>query len=119
MNDGVIVYGISNCDTIKKARSWLDKAGIAYSFHDYRKQGLDSHLLSLWVDSLGWESMLNRRGTTWRQLSEHKKETIDRDSAIEIMLVNPAIIKRPLLDKGSKLVLGFSESQYQTLFNPA
>jgi len=112
----VIVYGIANCDTIKKAKNWLDRKGIVYDFHDYRKQGLDSSMLTPWVDSLGWEALLNRRGTTWRKLSEDVKETIDRDSAIAIMLENPSIIKRPLLIKGDEQFLGFSDSDYQDIF---
>ena len=115
MND-VTVYGISNCDTIKKAKVWLDKKGVAYRFHDYRKQGLDSNMLSPWVDSLGWEALLNRRGTTWRKLPDDVKENIDQPSAIEIMLESPSIIKRPLLIKGKELFLGFSDSDYQDIF---
>ena len=112
----VTVYGISNCDTIKKAKVWLDKKGIAYSFHDYRKQGLDSDMLNPWVDSLGWEALLNRRGTTWRKLPDNVKENIDRDSAIAIMLENPSIIKRPLLIKGDEQHLGFKDSLYDEIF---
>ena len=112
----VTVYGISNCDTIKKAKNWLDKEGIAYSFHDYRKQGLEANQLESWVDSLGWENLLNRRGTTWRKLPEEVKENIDQPSAIAIMLDNPSIIKRPLLIKDKELFLGFSDSNYQGIF---
>ena len=112
----VTVYGISNCDTIKKAKTWLDKKGIEFDFHDYRKQGLDVPLLTLWVDNLGWEALLNRRGTTWRKLPEDIKENIDRASAINVMLENPAIIKRPLLIKGKEMFLGFSDSDYQDIF---
>lgn len=112
----VTVYGIANCDTIKKAKKWLDKEGIEYRFHDYRKQGLDTNLLNHWVDNLGWEALLNKRGTTWRKLPDDLKDNIDQASAIGIMLENPAIIKRPLLIKGDKMMLGFSDSQYQTFF---
>ena len=116
MTDAVTMYGIANCDTIKKARKWLDREGIEYVFHDYRKQGLDADLLYKWIDALGWEVLLNRRGTTWRKLPEHAKENIDRNSALEIMLENPAIIKRPLLDKNSSFHAGFSEAQYREIF---
>lgn len=116
MGDSVIVYGISNCDTIKKAKNWLDKKGIKYVFHDYRKQGLDISQLSNWVDALGWEPLLNKRGTTWRKLSDEVKANVDRASAIEIMMENPSIIKRPLLDKNNQLHLGFSDSLYQEVF---
>ena len=114
----VTVYGISNCDTIKKARRWLDNAGIGYRFHDYRKDGLDQKQLESWVDELGWESVLNRRGTTWRKLPEAQKNTISRASAIALMLEQPAMIKRPLLDTGSEQVLGFSEDLYKQTFAP-
>lgn len=113
---GVTVYGIANCDTIKKAKSWLDKEGIEYGFHDYRKQGLDINQLSQWVDKLGWEPLLNKRGTTWRKLADDVKDNIDRASAIGIMLENPAIIKRPLLIRGNEMMLGFSDSQYRAFF---
>ena len=116
MGDSVTVYGIANCDTIKKAKSWLDKKGIKYAFHDYRKQGLEADQLNSWVDALGWEPLLNKRGTTWRKLPDEVKDNVDRTSAIEIMLENPAIIKRPLLIKGDEMMLGFSDSQYQELF---
>ena len=117
MTESVVMYGISNCDTIKKAKNWLDNKDIEYRFHDYRKQGLEVQLLNHWVDILGWEALLNRRGTSWRKLSEQQKQSIDRNSAIEIMFDNPAIIKRPLLAKGGNYYAGFSNSQYQELFS--
>ncbi|WP_257287894.1 ArsC family reductase [Endozoicomonas sp. ONNA1] len=112
----ITLYGISNCDTIRKARKWLNAAGIEYRFHDYRKEGLDKVSLQNWSNELGWEALLNRRGTTWRQLPEAQKASVDEASAIELMLEQPAMIKRPLLDTGSKKVLGFSDKQYQALF---
>ncbi|MGI9279964.1 MAG: ArsC family reductase [Endozoicomonas sp.] len=112
----ITLYGISNCDTIRKARKWLTAADIEYCFHDYRKDGLDKASLQKWSDELGWEALLNRRGTTWRQLPEEQKASVDATSAIELMLEQPAMIKRPLLDTGSKRVLGFSDKQYQELF---
>lgn len=117
MSNAVTVYGISNCDAIKKAKSWLDKEGVAYGFHDYRKQGLDIKLLNQLVAAFGWESLLNRRGTTWRKLPEELKNNIDRKSAIKVMLENPAIIKRPLLDKDKTFHLGFNDAQYRALFD--
>jgi len=110
------MYGISNCDTIKKAKKWLGKEGIEFAFHDYRKQGLDADQLTSWVDTLGWESLMNRRGTTWRKLPDDVKENIDHDSAIDVMLDNPSIIKRPLLVKGDEYILGFSETDYKDIF---
>ena len=114
----VTIYGIANCDTIKKARRWLDNAGIDYQFHDYRKAGLDSDQLKQWADELGWEQLLNRRGTTWRKLPEEQKQAINYDLAIELMLEQPAMIKRPLLDYNNQRALGFSEQQYNKIFNP-
>ena len=110
------IYGIANCDTMKKARKWLDDHDIEYRFHDYRKHGLDAGQLEQWIDKLGWEALLNRRGTTWRRLDDQTRRDMSRDSAIAIMLENPAIIRRPLLVREDKLVTGFSESGYQSFF---
>ncbi len=110
------LYGIKNCDTIKKARKWLEENNIEFQFHDFRKDGLDKKQLQQWVDELGWEILLNKRGTTWRQLPDDVKDTIDEKSAIVLMLENPAIIKRPVLDMGSKRVVGFKDADYQQLF---
>jgi Spx/MgsR family transcriptional regulator len=110
------LYGIANCDTIKKARNWLDSRQIAFEFHDYRKQGLDITLLQSMESELGWESMVNRRGTTWRALPDAIKDSIDRDSALQVMLENPAIIKRPILARDNRLFIGFDDQQYQEIF---
>ena len=112
----ITLYGISNCDTIKKARAWLSNNEIEYTFHDYRKQGLERDQLEAWADELGWESLLNRRGTTWRQLPESIRASVDRDQAISLMLEQPAMIKRPLLDLGQSRKLGFKDSDYQSYF---
>lgn len=112
----VTVYGISNCDTIRKARKWLDDHGIEYAFHDYRKDGLDPSQLDDWCDELGIDALLNRRGTTWRRLPEEQRSGITRARARQVMLDNPAIIKRPLLDTGKRRVVGFSPAQYASLF---
>ncbi len=112
----ITLYGISNCDTIRKARKWLQAEGIDYRFHDYRKDGLEAAQLNRWADELGWEALLNRRGTTWRQLPETQKEGIERDSAVALMLEHPAMIKRPLLDLGNRRKLGFSVADYSQLF---
>ena len=113
----VVIYGIPNCDTIKKARRWLAEHDIAHDFHDYRKAGLERDKLQAMVSQLGWEAMLNRRGTTWRALPEETRENLDRERAIQIMLDNPAIIKRPILAHGDSLHLGFSPAQYHELFD--
>ena len=116
MVNEVTLYGIPNCDTIKKARAWLDSNKIGFRFHDYRKQGLARNQLQSMVSALGWEAMLNRRGTTWRALPTEVKEHIDVESAIQVMLDNPAIIKRPILATGDQLHVGFSDAQYREIF---
>jgi Spx/MgsR family transcriptional regulator len=116
MVDAVTLYGIPNCDTVKKARAWLSDHEVEFKFHDYRKQGLDKKQLQSMVSALGWEPMLNRRGTTWRALPDTLKDRIDLESAISVMLDNPAIIKRPILAKNDQLHLGFSAAQYQEIF---
>ena len=113
----IVLYGIKNCDTIKKAKKWLTDEGVEFTFHDYRQNGLDAALLNKLEQQLGWEAMINKRGTTWRQLDEAVKASINKDSAKAIMLENPAIIKRPILDNGTTLALGFSTDQYQNLFS--
>ena len=113
----VTLYGISSCDTIRKAKAWLKNQQIEFVFHDYRKQGLEQKLLESMISALGWEAMLNRRGTTWRALPETLKEQIDQVSAMQVMLDNPAIIKRPLLATANQLHLGFSDRQYQEIFS--
>jgi len=116
MVNAVTLYGIPNCDTIKKARAWLNDHRVEFVFHDYRKQGLDKEQLQSMVAVLGWEAMLNRRGTTWRALPDPLKERIDLQTAISVMLDNPAIIKRPILARDEQLHLGFSAAQYQEIF---
>ncbi|WON75788.1 ArsC family reductase [Serratia sp. UGAL515B_01] len=109
------MYGIKNCDTIKKARRWLEEQGVAYQFHDYRADGLDEQRLRRFVERLGWQPLLNTRGTTWRKLDEAQRTACNNpDAAIALMLEHPAIIKRPLLDDGkSNTLLGFSTDSYQ------
>ncbi|WP_026973081.1 ArsC family reductase [Aliagarivorans marinus] len=110
------VFGISNCDTIRKARRWLSDNGIDYSFHDYRKDGLEQAQLTQWCETLGWEALLNKRGTTFRQLSDEQKAGLDQAKAIALMLEHPAMIKRPLLVAGEQQLLGFKADQYQQFF---
>ncbi|MGL5389446.1 MAG: ArsC family reductase [Serratia sp. (in: enterobacteria)] len=109
------MFGIKNCDTIKKARRWLEEQGVAYQFHDYRADGLDEQLLRDFVARLGWQPLLNTRGTTWRKLDEAQRNACDNaDAAIALMLEQPAMIKRPLLDDGKgHALLGFSSESYQ------
>ncbi|MBK6258636.1 ArsC family reductase [Citrobacter youngae] len=115
----ITLYGIKNCDTIKKARRWLETQGIDYRFHDYRVDGLDSTLLQSFINELGWEALLNTRGTTWRKLDEATRNQItNATAAASLMIEMPAIIKRPLLcAPGKPMLLGFSESSYTQFFN--
>ena len=108
----IVLYGIANCDTIKKARRWLEASGIDYRFHDYRKHGLEPALLQQLVNGLGWEVMLNRRGTTWRNLPQSVRDGIDETGAMREMQANPALIKRPILALNDRLHVGFNEQQY-------
>jgi len=119
MAGAVTLYGIPNCDTIKKARNWLKVQAIEHRFHDYRKQGVDVELLQSMAQQLGWEVMLNRRGTTWRTLPDSVKAQIDETSALQLMQDNPAIIKRPILEQDDRFFIGFNPQQYQEIFEPA
>ncbi len=110
------LYGIKNCDTIKKARKWLSDNNIAYEFHDYRIDGLDPNWLQDTEQQLGWENLLNKRGTTFRQLSDEQKQNLDRQAALALMLEYPAMIKRPVLIHKDHYSLGFKPDQYQELF---
>lgn len=110
------MYGIKNCDTIKKAKKWLEAQNIEYSFHDYRADGLEQAFLEQAVAELGWENVLNKRGTTYRQLDQDIKDNLNEQVAIEQMLLAPAMIKRPILSTNGKLHLGFKDAQYQEIF---
>lgn len=110
------LFGIKNCDTIKKARNWLTENSIEHQFHDYRVDGLEQIQLERWCNELGWEQVLNRRGTTWRKLPDEIKNTIDKNSAITLMLEQPSMIKRPLLESGTQRLLGFKAAEYQQFF---
>jgi arsenate reductase (glutaredoxin) len=113
----VILYGIKNCDTVRKARRWLADHRVDYRFHDLRGEGLDDDLLDAWIEDLGWENLLNRRGTTWRQLPDEARAPLDAARARELMLEHPALIRRPLLELGAARYLGFSEAHYAALFS--
>ena len=112
----VTLFGIPNCDTMKKARKWLADQNVEYDFHDYKKAGIDKSTLRQWEKQVGWETLLNRRGMMWRKLSDEQKQTINRDNAVAIMLETPSIIKRPVLVKDRQILVGFDEKQYQSLF---
>ena len=108
----MILYGIKNCDTVKKARAWLEARGAAYDFHDYKVAGIDEARLRDWVAELGWEKLLNRAGTTFRKLPEADKEGLDLDRAVALMLALPSMIKRPVLDLGDRRLLGFDAAAW-------
>jgi arsenate reductase len=107
------LYGIKACDTMKKARSWLDERGVAYDFHDYKTTGIDRDRLQQWCDEHGWETILNRAGTTFRKLADEQKADLDQAKAIELMLAQPSMIKRPVLDLGDRTLVGFKPDNYQ------
>src|SRR5215471_18008445 len=109
----VTIYGIKNCDTMKKARAWLDDHGVAYAFHDYKTQGIDRARLEAWAGIAGWETLLNRAGTTFRRLPEADKEGITEKKAIALMLAQPSLIKRPVLEAGRELLVGFKPDIYR------
>ena len=112
----VTIYGIKNCDTIKKARSWLDARGVAYAFHDYKAAGIDSATLKRWAKKVGWETLLNRAGTTFRKLPDAEKDGVDEGRALALMRAQPSMIKRPVLDVDGKLLVGFKPEAYAAEF---
>ncbi len=110
------IYGIKNCDTMKKARTWLDKAGVEYAFHDYKAEGIDKASLEAWSAKVGWDTLLNKSGTTFRKLSDSDKATVNERKAIALMMDQPAMIKRPVLDIDGKLLVGFKPAEYEKAF---
>ena len=112
----VTIYGIKNCDTMKKARAWLDAHGVAYDFHDYKAAGVAKEKLKQWSDQLGWETLLNRAGTTFRKLPDTDKEDLTEKKAIALMLAQPSMIKRPVLEAKGKFTVGFRPEDYKKLF---
>ena len=116
MAEPLTLYGIRNCDTVKKARAWLDGRGIAYEFHDYKKAGIDEPRLRGWSAQAGWEALLNRAGTTFRALLDEQKRALDEDKAIALMLAQPSMIKRPVLDMGERRIVGFRPEIYEAAF---
>lgn len=113
----ITLHGIPNCDTIRKTRKWLSEHDLEYTFHDYRKDGVPKTALKNWCSELGWETVLNRRGTTWRKLDEKTKSSINQAQALKLMFKYPAMIKRPILVDGDTLILGFKAENYAEHFN--
>ena len=113
----ITLYGIPNCDTVKKARTWLAAQQLDFTFHDFKKQGLERATVAAWLQQLPWDVLVNKKGTTWRALSDERKAaTVDAASALTLMLENPSIIKRPVLDKDGKFSVAFSDAQYSAIF---
>ena len=112
LDKGLCLYGIKACDTMKKARAWLDEHGLSYEFHDYKSAGIDRAHLQAWCDEHGWQVVLNRAGTTFRKLDETQKADLDQARAIELMLAQPSMIKRPVLDLGDRTLIGFKPDHY-------
>ncbi len=110
------LYGIKNCDTMKKARTWLEEHGVAYEFHDYKTAGIDRAHIERWVQAVGWETLLNRAGTTFRKLPETERENVTASRAIELMLAQPSMIKRPVLERNGRIWVGFKPETYETAF---
>ena len=113
----ITLYGIKACDTMKKARSWLDEQGVSYQFHDYKVSAIDAANLQRWCDEHGWETILNRAGTTFRKLDDAAKADLDQNKAIRLMLAQPSMIKRPVLDLGSHTLVGFKPELYAAAFS--
>jgi len=113
----VTLYGIKNCDTIKKAKKWLEKNSIDYRFHEFRADGINRSLLNDWLKQIEWETLLNMRGTTWRKLSDAQKNGINKSTVLALMLEQPAIIKRPVLTVENKIFVGFKEDEYKEIFS--
>ena len=109
------IYGIRNCDTMKKARAWLDAHDVAYDFHDYKVSGIDRAKLDAWAKTVGWEVLLNRAGTTFRKLPDDAKQNLDERKAIKLMLEQPSMIKRPVLERGRTLLVGFTAERYSAI----
>jgi arsenate reductase len=112
----ITIYGIKTCDTMKKARAWLDDNGVSYAFHDYKTEGIDKATLERWAGQVGWEVLLNRAGTTFRKLPEAQRENVTEKKALALMIEQPSMIKRPVLDVGGKLLVGFKPDIYAKHF---
>ncbi|WP_444900193.1 ArsC family reductase [Microbulbifer sp. VAAC004] len=115
----ITLYGIKNCDTVKKARKWLEKNGVDYQFHDFREDGMDNVPLKAWLNKFGWQEVLNRRSTSWRALSEAQKNTMDNASALTLAIETPTLIKRPVTTSGGTTHFGFKEQEFAALTGQA
>jgi len=111
-----VLYGIKNCDSVKKARNWLEDNRIDFDFHDFRTAGIDAAKVKSWIAEVGWQTVLNKRSTSWKQLDPQTRETMDDSSALSAIIDNPTLVKRPVLERGASVTFGFSASTYSTLF---
>ena len=113
----MILYGISNCDTIKKAKNWLELNNIDYKFHDFRKQGLEPEIIQNWLTQISWDKLLNKRSTTWRNLELEVQQSVNAENIIQLLVENPTLIKRPVLNVNGIINVGFNADTYQGIFN--
>ena len=113
----MIIYGISNCDTVKKAKNWLDKHNIDYQFHDFRQQGLDKKIIDGWLKTVAWDKILNKRSTSWRNLDPSIQQTINKSNVVDLLIENPTLIKRPVMDVNDTITIGFNSDTYKGIFN--
>jgi len=111
------VYGIPNCDTVKKTRRWLDDNGVEYEFHNYKKEGIGEDTLKKWCKEHGYEALINKRGTTWRKLDDSNKDNLNQKKAIALMQANTSLIKRPIVEQGATRIIGFDAAQYSDTFS--
>ena len=113
----MIIYGISNCDTVKKAKLWLDSQNIDYRFHDFRKDGIDSDIINGWLKTISWDKILNKRSTTWRTLDSSIQQAVNESNVVDLLVKNPTLIKRPVVDVNDIITIGFNSDTYQGIFN--
>ena len=113
----MIIYGISNCDTVKKAKNWLDQHSIDYQFHDFRKQGLDETTINQWLKTVSWDKILNKRSTSWRNLDASIQQAVNSSNVVSLLVENPTLIKRPVMDVNGTITIGFNADTYQGIFN--
>jgi Spx/MgsR family transcriptional regulator len=113
----MIIYGISNCDAVKKAKVWLDSQNIDYRFHDFRKDGIDSDIINGWLKTISWDKILNKRSTTWRTLDSSTQQAVNEANVVDLLVKNPTLIKRPVVDVNDIITIGFNSDTYQGIFN--
>lgn len=113
----MIIYGISNCDTVKKAKNWLDSRNIDYQFHDFRKDGINKDIIDVWLNTVAWGKILNKRSTSWRNLDASTQQAINATNVVDLLIENPTLIKRPVMDVNDIITVGFNSDTYQGIFN--